>query len=173
MIVKPPPVCSIYPVRFARPSVINDTLEAWAKLERDYRKFLQEMREAVDCFGAQRLERDLHDIIKGQRGRTPDQKLDALLLQEHDLRAAKGKVNYSKLARGFHEKHHLHHVKVEAVRKRLIRALDDRERQVTEKAEFDKKLKAASQQPSIIGTKSLHLISSSESNKRRRRVGTK
>ena len=147
MIVKPPPWSSFHPVRFVRPSVINDTPEAWAKLERDYRKFLRELREAVECFGTARVEQDVHDMIKGQQGRTPDEKVKALLLAEHDLQAAKGKVNKTKLAREFRKEHGLK-IKVWSVRRRLDRALEDRERQVRAKAEFDRKLR----QPSIVGS---------------------
>jgi hypothetical protein len=166
MIVKlPPEWCSIYPVRFARPSVVNDTPEAWAKLEPDYVKFLRELREAVWCFGAERVDRDLHDIITGRQGRTPDKdlntldKLNALLVAEHDARKAnglvnkKGQVNLMKLAREFRKEHHLR-VKVRSVRTRLTRALKDREQQVREKAEFDRKLR----KPSLVGSGTKKII---------------
>ena len=148
MIVKlPPGWCSIYPVRFARPSVVNDTPQAWAKLERDYRKFLRELQEAVECFGADRVERDLHDIIKGRQGRTPDEEFDTLLVKEHDLRRAKGKVNKTKFAREFGRQRHLK-IKVRSLVKRLDRALDARERRIREKAEFDRMLR----KPSVVGS---------------------
>jgi hypothetical protein len=141
-----------YPVRFVRPSIVNDTPEAWAKLERDYRQLLRELREAVDCFGAERVERDLHAITKGRQGRTPDedlngQQLNRQLLEEYDLRAAEGEVNVSALARDFRNEHHLE-VTIGAIRKRLERALDAREQQIREQAEFDRMIR----EPSIVGT---------------------
>jgi hypothetical protein len=157
MIVKPPQWCSLLPIRFARPSFANDTPEAWAKLEQDYRKLLRELQEAAQCFGAARVEQDVHDIIKGRQGRTPDElnalELNALLLAEHDARAAKGLVNKKgqvdkrALASQFRKKHRLR-VKVESVTRRLDRALDAREREIREKAEFDRKLR----KPSIVGS---------------------
>jgi hypothetical protein len=154
MIVRlPPELYSIYPVRFARPSGINNTPEAWAKLERDYRKFLRELREAVWCFGAERLEQDLHDIITGRQGRTSDEEFNELLVKEHDLRKAKGQVNnkgqvnLTELARVIRKQHHLK-IKVHSLTKRLARALDARERRVREKAEFDRQMR----KPSIVGS---------------------
>jgi hypothetical protein len=148
MIVKVPPEWySIYPVRFSRPSVINDTPQAWTKLKQDYRKFLRELQEAVECFGADRVERDLHDIIKGRQGRTPDEEFDTLLVKEHDLRRAKGKVNKTEFAREFRRQRHLK-IKVRSLVKRLDRALEARERRIREKAEFDRMLR----KPSVVGS---------------------
>jgi hypothetical protein len=138
---------SPYPIRFARPSIVNDTPEAWAKLERDYWRFLRELNEAVRCFGAERVERDLHNITKGRQGRTPDEKLNGQLLKEYDLRAAKGKVNVSELLRDFRDKYHLK-VTIGALRNRLGRVSDAREQQVREQAEFDRMM----QKPSIVGS---------------------
>jgi hypothetical protein len=150
---------SIYPVRFARPSVVNDTPDAWAKLERDYRQqFLRELHEAVQCFGAERVERDLHGITKGRQGRIPD-KYDALLLKEHDSRRAKGQannkgqVNLSKLAREFRKEHHLH-AKADSVRRRLTRALGDRDKQ----AQRDREFQEALREPSIVGSGTKKII---------------
>ena len=93
----------------------------------------------------------MHDIITGRQGRTPDQDgLNTLLLDEYDsrdLRKAKGQVNKLNLAREFCKTHGLK-IKVNSVKRRLDRALDDRKRQVREQAEFDGKL----QKPSLIGS---------------------
>jgi hypothetical protein len=143
MIVKwPPELYSIHPVRFARPNAINNTPQAWAKLERDYQKFLRELREAVWCFGAERLEQDLHNIITGRQGRTSDEEFDGRLLKEHDLRAAKGKVNKTEFACEFRRQRHLK-IKVRSLVKRLDRALDARERRIREKAEFDRQMRGS------------------------------
>src|SRR5215469_6063208 len=151
MILKFPQRCSLVPIRFARTSVVNDTPQARAKLARDYQKFLRELREAVECFGAERVKQDVHDIITGRQDRTPDQDgLNTLLLDEYDsrdLRKAKGQVNKLNLAREFCKTHGLK-IKVNSVKRRLDRALDDRKRQVREQAEFDGKL----QKPSVIGS---------------------
>jgi hypothetical protein len=151
MILKFPQWCSLVPIRFDRTSVVNDTPQARAKLARDYQKFLRELREAVVCFGAERVEQDVHDIITGRQGRTPDQDgLNTLLLDEYDSRdsrKAKGQVNKLKLAREFCKTHGLK-IKVNSVKRRLDRALDDRKRQVREQAEFDGKLR----KPSLIGS---------------------
>ena len=157
MILKFPQWCSLVPIRFARTSVVNDTPQARAKLARDYQKFLRELREAVECFGAERVKQDVHDIITGRQGRTPDQDgLNTLLLDEYDSRDSrkakgqvnnKGQVNKLKLAREFCKTHGLK-IKVNSVKRRLDRALDDRKRQVREQAEFDGKL----QKPSLIGS---------------------
>jgi hypothetical protein len=150
MILKPPQGCSIHPLRFARPSAVNDTPQAWAKLERDYVKFLRELREAVWCFGAARVEQDVHRIIKGRQGRTPDQKLNALLFKEHDLRKAKGqvknkgKVNLTELVREVRKKHHLRTVKEDSLRTQVRRLLKTREREIREKAEHERKLRRRS-----------------------------
>jgi hypothetical protein len=89
-----------YPVRFARPSDFNDTPQAWAKLERDYRKFLRELGEAVRCFGAEKVGRDLHEIIKGRQGNTPKEKRNARILAKY---SALG--NKSKAVRKYIEEH--------------------------------------------------------------------
>jgi hypothetical protein len=154
MIVKPPPGwCSIYPIRFARPSVINDTPQARAKLERDYRKFLRELQEAVQCFGPDRLEQDLRDLIKGQQGRTPDAPLNALLLDEWDAAVAVDPTaTRTESAKGFYDRYRqqFRPQSVRAVEKRLTRLLQARER----KAERERKLLAKLKRPTLIGTES-------------------
>jgi hypothetical protein len=142
MIVKPPPAWySIYPLRFARPSVVNDTPQAWAKLEQDYRKFLRELQEAVQCFGADRVERDLHDILKGRQGNTPDEERNTLILAEYDLRARKGRVNKSELARDLARPHE----QPKSVRRQLLRLLEAREQQAKRKAQGDREFQEALQ----------------------------
>jgi hypothetical protein len=147
-ILKPPQSCSLVPIRFARASFVNDTPEAWAKLERDYQQFLRELREAVWCFGAARIEQDVHDIIKGRQGRTPDEELNRQLLHEYDLRAAKGKMNLTEFAREFRKKHHLRTVKDDSVRRQLMRLLKTRERETRKRVEHERKL----WRPSLIGS---------------------
>jgi hypothetical protein len=146
MIVKVPPEWySIYPVRFSRPSVINDTPQAWAKLKQDYRKFLRELQEAVGCFGAERVERDLRDIIKVQRGRTPDAPLNELLLGEYAAAVAKGPVDISNFSKAFFKRHGRSQ-SAQAVEKRLRRLLKAQERE----AERQRKLLAKLKRPSLL-----------------------
>ena len=133
------PLFPIYQVRFAQPSVVNDTPEAWAKLERDYVKFLRELREAVCCFEAARVEQDVHNIVKGRPGNTPKKQRNAHLLAEYDARAAKGPVNKSKLAREYRKKHGLR-IKDDSLRKQLDRLLEARD-EIREKAEQEPKLR--------------------------------
>jgi hypothetical protein len=148
MILKPPQWCSIHPIRFALPSDVNDTPQVWAKLERDYQQFLRELREAVRCFGAERIEQDVHDIVKGRQGRTANEERNKLLLAGYDARAAKGKVKLIEHGRGVREKHHLRTVKDDSVTRQWRRLLKIRERQSREKAEHDRKLR----RPSLVGS---------------------
>jgi hypothetical protein len=147
MILKPPRLCSLVPIRFVPPSLVNDTPKAWAKLERDYQQFLRELGEAVRCFGAERVKRDVHGIIKGRQGRTANEERNRLLLAGYDARA-KGKVKLIEAARGVREKHHLRTVKDDSVTRQWRRLLKIRERQSREKAEFDRRLR----KPSVVGS---------------------
>jgi hypothetical protein len=146
MIVKPPPEWySIYPVRFSRPSVVNDTPQAWAKLEQDYRNFLRELQEAVGCFGAERVERDLRDIIKGPQVRAPDEEFNSLLLAQYDAAAAKGPVDIPEFSRGFYQTHPLGQ-SAKAIEKRLRRLLKAQKRE----AERQRKLLTKLKRPSLL-----------------------
>jgi hypothetical protein len=135
------------PLRYP-PSFLNDSPQARARFRQDYRVFL---REAVQYLGAAEVGRDLHDIIKGRQGRIPDEERNALILAEYYSREAKGfvdkkgRVNRNKLAREFVEEHG---EEFEAVRRQLNRLLNALER----KAGRDRKLKAALQRPSLLGT---------------------
>jgi hypothetical protein len=126
--------------------------QVWAELERDYVKFLRELREAILCFGADRVEQDVRDIIKGQQGNTPDEELNGLLLAEYDARAVKGEVELAELVREFREKppkllrKYLRTVKDDSVRRRMARLLEAREQEDKEKAALD-----LMRRPSLVG----------------------
>jgi hypothetical protein len=131
------------PLRYP-PSLLNDSPQARARFRRDYRVFL---REAVQYLGAAAVAQDLHDIIKGQQGRAPDEKLNALLLAQYAAATAKGPVDIPDFSKGFYETQHVGQ-SAKAVEKRLRRLLQAQER----KDERGRRLKAALQRPSLIGT---------------------
>ena len=138
------------PLRYP-PSLLNDSPQARARFRRDYRVFL---REAVQYLGAETVEEDLHDIIKGQQGRTPDKKLNTLLLTEWDAAVAEDPtVTRTEVAKDCYERYRQQSVR--AVEKRLTRALQDRERKAQareRKAERERKLLAKLKRPTLLGT---------------------
>jgi hypothetical protein len=130
------------------------------------------LREAVQYLGAQEVERDLHDIITGRQGNTPDEERNALILAEYDSRARKGPVNKSELARDLARPHE----QPKSVRKQLLRLLEAREQQAKRKALKDRKFQDALQDAlqrlgkSLVGSAD---TGAENSIPRRRRVETK
>jgi hypothetical protein len=100
------------PLTFATPSLINDTDEARAKVERDYKEIV---REAVRYLGAKRVKQLNKEVAIARRGRTPDERLNALVIAEWNAAAVKDPTAFSK---AFYEKHPQGH-SARAVEKRL------------------------------------------------------
>jgi hypothetical protein len=78
------------PLTFATPSVINDTDEARAKVERDYKEIV---REAERYLGPKRVAELNKEIAMARRGNRPDRPLNDLVLAEWDAAAADGPVD--------------------------------------------------------------------------------
>jgi hypothetical protein len=124
------------PLTFATPSLINDTDEARAKVERDYKEIV---REAVRYLGAKRVKELNKEVAIARRGRKPNELLNKLVLARWDKAAVKDPTAFSK---AFYKEYPQGH-SARAVEKRLKPLLKARDR--------DRKLKAALQRPSLVG----------------------
>ena len=87
------------PLTFATPSVVNDTPQARAKVERDYKEIVQEV---VRYLGAERVRELNAEVAIARRGRTPDERLNKLLLDEWDADAVQDPKEF---AEAFYEKY--------------------------------------------------------------------
>jgi hypothetical protein len=158
------------PRRLVPSSVINETDEVRAERGRDLE---EAARRAVPYLGADEVERVVHDIIKGQRGNTPDEERNARILAKYY--SAPG--NKSKTAREFVKDHP--EEKFGAVKRQLIRLLKAearRERRERWKAKAERRFQELLQHlgRSFVGSvDSGSDLIPSETNKIRRRVGTK
>lgn len=108
------------PLTFSVPTLLNDTGEARAKAERDFKNIV---REAVRYFGPAKVKQVVQEITKRRQGNTPDKRRNALMLAEYD--AAPQPVNKKKFAREFFKKHRQQ--SPEAVEKQLTRLLKARQ----------------------------------------------
>jgi hypothetical protein len=105
---------------FSVPTFLNDTDDARAKAERDFKKIV---REAVGYFGNAQVKQIVLEITKRRKGNTPNQWRNALMLDEYD--ATPKPVNKKKFAREFSRKHRQQ--SAEAVEKQLTRLLKARQ----------------------------------------------
>jgi hypothetical protein len=119
------------------PSVVNDSLKARAKVERDYKEIV---REAVRYLGPKRVKELNKEVAIARRGRKPDERLNALVLAEWDASPTKDPTEFSK---AFCEKYPQKARSAGAIEKRLERLLKAQDR--------DRRLKAALQRPSLVG----------------------
>ena len=87
------------PLTFATPSVVSDTPEARAKVERVYKEIVREMVQHV---GPKRVKELNKEVAIARRGRTPDEALNKLVLAEWDASPTKDKTKFSK---AFYENH--------------------------------------------------------------------
>jgi hypothetical protein len=128
------------PVTFATPSIVNDTPQAHAKVERDYKKIVE---EAVRYLGPERVAELNKEVAIARRGNRPDKPLNELVLAEWDAAPVKDRTEFSET---FYRKHPQQAHSVGAVRKRLGRLLKARE----QARNRDRKLQAALQRPSLV-----------------------
>jgi len=129
------------PLTFATPSVVNDTPQARAKVERDYKEIVQEV---VRYLGAERVRELNAEVAIARRGRTPDERLNKLLLDEWDADAVQDPKEF---AEAFYEKYPQQAHSVGAVRTRLRRELRAREKA----RDRERWLKERLQRPSLVG----------------------
>jgi len=129
------------PLTFATPSVVNDTPQARAKVERDYKEIVQEV---VRYLGAERVRELNAEVAIARRGRTPDERLNKLLLDEWDADAVQDPKEF---AEAFYEKYPQQAHSVGAVRTRLRRELKAREKA----RDRERWLKERLQRPSLVG----------------------
>jgi len=129
------------PLTFATPSVVNDTPQARAKVERDYKEIVQEV---VRYLGAERVRELNAEVAIARRGRTPDERLNRLLLDEWDADAVQDPKEF---AEAFYEKYPQQAHSVGAVRTRLRRELRAREKA----RDRERWLKERLQRPSLVG----------------------
>jgi hypothetical protein len=129
---------------FATPSAVNDTPEARAKVERDYKEIL---REAYRYSGPERVRELNKEVAIERRGNTPNKPLNERLLAEHDVAAADGLVEIPEFSEAFYEKYPQQAHSAAAVRVRLRRLLKAREKA----RDMDRELKARLQCPSLVG----------------------
>jgi hypothetical protein len=128
------------PLAFATPSVVNDTPQARAKVERDYKEIV---RELVRYLGPERVTELNKEVAIARRGNKPKRALNELLLTEWDAAPVKDPGEFSE---DFFEKCPQQAHSVPAVEKRLRRLLKDREKA----RDMDRKLKARLQRPSLV-----------------------
>ena len=136
-----------HPLTFFTPSLINDTDEARAKVERDFKKIV---REAVLYLGAAKVKQIVQEITKGRKGNTPDKQRNARMLAEYDLAAAKGPVNKTKFAREFSKRHR--EQSLEGTEKHLRRLLAQRQAEAEKKVERKFPLLQIKRGKSLLGT---------------------
>ena len=129
------------PLTFATPSVVNDTPQARAKVERDYKEIVQEV---VRYLGAERVRELNAEVAIARRGRTPDERLNKLLLDEWDADPVQDPKEF---AEAFYEKYPQQAHSVGAVRTRLRRELKAREKA----RDRERWLKERLQRPSLVG----------------------
>jgi len=129
------------PLTFATPSVVSDTPQARAKVERDYKEIVQEV---VRYLGAERVRELNAEVAIARRGRTPDERLNKLLLDEWDADAVQDPKEF---AEAFYEKYPQQAHSVGAVRTRLRRELKAREKA----RDRERWLKERLQRPSLVG----------------------
>jgi hypothetical protein len=129
------------PLTFATPSVVNDTPQARAKVERDYKEIVQEM---VWYRGAERVRELNAEVAIARRGRTPDERLNKLLLDEWDADPVQDPKEFPE---AFYEKYPQQAHSVGAVRTRLRRELKAREKA----RDRERWLKERLQRPSLVG----------------------
>src|SRR6516164_7446839 len=129
------------PLTFATPSVVDDTPQARAKVERDNKEIVQEV---VRYLGAERVRELNAEVAIARRGRTPDERLNKLLLDEWDADAVQDPKEF---AEAFYEKYPQQAHSVGAVRTRLRRELKAREKA----RDRERWLKERLQRPSLVG----------------------
>ena len=129
------------PLTFATPSVVNDTPQARAKVERDYKEIVQEV---VRYLGAERVRELNAEVAIARRGRTPDEHLNKLLLDEWDADPVQDPKEF---AEAFYEKYPQQAHSVGAVRTRLRRELKARKKA----RDRERWLKERLQRPSLVG----------------------
>jgi hypothetical protein len=134
------------PLTFSVPTLLNDTDEAHAKAERDFKKIV---REAAWYFGPAKVKQIVREITKRRQGNTPDKRRNALMLAEYD--AAPKPVNKKKFACEFSKKHRQQ--SPEAVEKQLTRLLKARQQaEVKKKAERKSPLLESRRGKTLLGT---------------------
>jgi hypothetical protein len=134
------------PLTFSVPTLLNDTDEARAKVERDFKKIV---REAVQYFGPVKVKQVVQEITKRRKGNTPDERRNSLMLAEYD--AAPNPVNKKKFAREFSKKHRQQ--SPEAVEKQLGRLLEARQQaEAKKKAQQKFPLLKARREKTLLGT---------------------
>ena len=134
------------PLTFSVPTFLNDTDEARAKAERDFKKIV---REAVWYFGPAKVKQVVQEITKRRKGNTPDQRRNALILAEYD--AAPKPAIKKKFAREFSKKHRQQ--SPEAVEKQLGRLLEARQQaEAKKKAQQKSPLLKARRGKTLLGT---------------------
>src|SRR5215467_665090 len=102
MIVKVPlclAVPRMQPLTFAPPSVMNDTTQARAKVEREALVILREMDR---YFGRKKFKELVQEVTKGGQGNTPKDERNARILAEWKEAAHK---NRSRFAREYCGRH--------------------------------------------------------------------
>ena len=130
----------IPPLTFVTPSVVSDRPQARAKVKRDLREIL---RAAEQYLGPQQLDQVVHDQRRARAGRTPDESLNALVLEKWDASPTRDKTKFSKAFLQEHPQGYTEGaVKARLKRVRIARIKARRR---------DRKLKAASQRPSLVG----------------------
>ena len=105
MIVKPPlwlATPRMRPLTFAPPSVMNNSPQAQAKVEREALAILREMD---GYFGHEKFDEFVHEITKGRKRHKPDEVLTALISAEWDLAQANGGMTRKKFCRELGKKH--------------------------------------------------------------------
>jgi hypothetical protein len=122
---------------FAIPSLVSDTPEVRARLRRDFRELVQWLDRYLEPGEVGQI---VHEETVGQKGNTPDEERNALILSEW----LKEPVNKAIFAREFCQ-NHPGEESPDAVRKQLDRLLDIREREAKEKAEREQEFQEALQ----------------------------
>jgi hypothetical protein len=124
---------------FAIPSLVSDTPEARARLRRDFKKLVRRLDRYLE---PGEVEQIVHEATVGQKGNTPKEKRNVLILSEWK----KDPVNKSKFARNFcknYPKEGDDSKAIRKVRQQLNRLLDIEERQAKERAEWEREFQEA------------------------------
>jgi len=125
------------PLTFAPSSFVGETPQTRAKAEREYKEIV---REAVRCFGVERVAQLNKEVAIARRGKKPNRSLNDLLRTEWEADPVKDPKEFSE---AFYQKYPQQAQSAPATKKRL-----ERQSKAWEK---ERKLKALLQRPSLIG----------------------
>ena len=125
------------PLTFAPSSFVGETPQTRAKAEREYKDIV---RQAVRCFGAERVAELNKEVAIARRGKKPNRSLNELLRAEWDADPVK---DLKKFSEAFYHKYPQQAQSAPAIKKRLERHMKAWNR--------ERELKAALQRPSLVG----------------------